>query len=201
LVSISENSNKYFPVSEASSDDIPPAKPPRTDVGSNTGIPEGHPGAAPATTYIVAQNPEILNQLMRDSEGRGGVNAGAYITPASAFNTLAVDFASSGSTTGSPKRKLKTKKLGFDSEGNPFILDSNLSSRTTSSSTLNNMTGLGSSGNFNTISSMGTLSTSSGSEIFNFSTGTGTPGNSKSTSNYGTLDKVNESLHLSHVFF
>lgn len=161
---------------------------------------DGPPGAA--TTYIVAQNPEILNQLMREGEGRG-LNAAAYTTPASAFNTLAVDFASSSSTL-SPKRKLKTKKLGFDAEGIPFLPESNMSSRTTSSSTLNNLTGLGSGvghcvGNFNTLSSMGTLSTSSGSDVFNLM---GSPKRgSKSSSNYGTLDKVNYSTYNARMIF
>ncbi|XP_035706002.1 focal adhesion kinase 1 isoform X8 [Folsomia candida] len=41
------------------------------------------------TTYIVAQNPEILTQLMRESEQRGVNPASMYSTPASAFNTIA----------------------------------------------------------------------------------------------------------------
>jgi len=51
--------------------------------------------AAPASvqTYIVAQNPEVLMQLLRENERRG-VNPSVYTTPANAFNTLAVDFDS-----------------------------------------------------------------------------------------------------------
>lgn len=41
-------------------------------------------------TYIVAQNPAVLAQLMRENENRP-VNPSAYTTPASVFNTLAVD--------------------------------------------------------------------------------------------------------------
>lgn len=42
-------------------------------------------------TYIVASNPAVLARLMRENEGRS-LNPSAYITPASVFNTLAVDF-------------------------------------------------------------------------------------------------------------
>lgn len=41
-------------------------------------------------TYIVAQNPTVLAQLMRENECRP-LNPSAYTTPASVFNTLAVD--------------------------------------------------------------------------------------------------------------
>ena len=47
------------------------------------------------STYIVAQNPEVLMQLMRENESRG-LNPAVYTTPASAFNTLAVDFKEKG---------------------------------------------------------------------------------------------------------
>lgn len=42
-------------------------------------------------TYIIAQNPAVLAQLMRENESRS-LNPSAYTTPASVFNTLAVDF-------------------------------------------------------------------------------------------------------------
>lgn len=42
-------------------------------------------------TYIVASNPAVLARLMRENENRS-LNPSAYITPASVFNTLAVDF-------------------------------------------------------------------------------------------------------------
>lgn len=47
------------------------------------------PQAAPQT-YIIAQNPAVLAQLMRENESRT-LNPSAYTTPASVFNTLAVD--------------------------------------------------------------------------------------------------------------
>ncbi|XP_064091758.1 uncharacterized protein LOC135205295 isoform X2 [Macrobrachium nipponense] len=47
------------------------------------------------TTYIVAQNPEVLSQLMRDNHNRAANAPGSYISPASAINTLPVDFVSS----------------------------------------------------------------------------------------------------------
>ncbi|XP_063919594.1 focal adhesion kinase 1 isoform X3 [Zophobas morio] len=42
-------------------------------------------------TYIVAQNPEVLAHLMKENETRG-LSPAAYTTPASVFNTVAVDF-------------------------------------------------------------------------------------------------------------
>lgn len=41
-------------------------------------------------TYIIAQNPAVLAQLMRENDTRT-LNPSAYTTPASVFNTLAVD--------------------------------------------------------------------------------------------------------------
>lgn len=41
-------------------------------------------------TYIIAQNPAVLAQLMRENDTRT-INPSAYTTPASVFNTLAVD--------------------------------------------------------------------------------------------------------------
>lgn len=63
----------------------PPPKPsryPQADVTTATVGPQ---------TYIVAQNPEVLAHLMRENENRG-VCPSAYTTPASVFNTIAVDF-------------------------------------------------------------------------------------------------------------
>lgn len=42
-------------------------------------------------TYIVAQNREVLAHLMKENETRG-LSPAAYTTPASVFNTVAVDF-------------------------------------------------------------------------------------------------------------
>ena len=45
----------------------------------------------PVSSYIVAQNPEVLVHLLKETESRG-INPSVYTTPASAFNTIAVDF-------------------------------------------------------------------------------------------------------------
>lgn len=50
-------------------------------------------GAAPQT-YIVAQNPLVLAHLLRENQARA-LEPQAYTTPASVFNTVAVDFAES----------------------------------------------------------------------------------------------------------
>ncbi|XP_058790088.1 focal adhesion kinase 1 [Phymastichus coffea] len=47
--------------------------------------------SAPVSTYIVAQNPEVLAQLMKESQARG-VCPSVYTTPATPFNSLAVQF-------------------------------------------------------------------------------------------------------------
>lgn len=93
-------------------DDTPPPKPtrvPQTDasplmsLGENSGTPQ---------TYIIAQNATVLAQLMRENENRP-LNPSAYTTPASVFNTLAVDIDASKTeppttTTESPVLPLKT---------------------------------------------------------------------------------------------
>lgn len=55
-------------------------------------------GDNPPQTYIIAQNPTVLAQLMRENENRP-INPSAYTTPASVFNTLAVDIDSSKNET------------------------------------------------------------------------------------------------------
>lgn len=93
-------------------DDTPPPKPtrvPQTDSspmlslgGENSGTPQ---------TYIIAQNAAVLAQLMRENENRP-LNPSAYTTPASVFNTLAVEIDASKTepitTTESPVLPLKT---------------------------------------------------------------------------------------------
>lgn len=93
-------------------DDMPPPKPtrvPQTDssplmsLGESSGTPQ---------TYIIAQNATVLAQLMRENENRP-LNPSAYTTPASVFNTLAVDIDASKTeptttTTESPVLPLKT---------------------------------------------------------------------------------------------
>ncbi|XP_050545837.1 focal adhesion kinase 1 isoform X2 [Daktulosphaira vitifoliae] len=45
----------------------------------------------PVSTYIVAQNAEVLAHLLKENELRG-VNPSVYTTPATGFNTMTVDF-------------------------------------------------------------------------------------------------------------
>lgn len=45
----------------------------------------------PVSTYIVAQNAEVLAHLLKENEQRG-VNPSVYTTPATGFNTITVDF-------------------------------------------------------------------------------------------------------------
>lgn len=59
-------------------------------------------------TYIIAQNPEVLARLMKENENRI-INPAAYTTPASVFNTLAVDVDTT--KTVNNDLALKTKKL------------------------------------------------------------------------------------------
>lgn len=47
-------------------------------------------------TYIVAQNPEVLARLIKENEQRA--NPAAYTTPASVFNTVAVEFEKNAET-------------------------------------------------------------------------------------------------------
>ncbi|EGI67695.1 Focal adhesion kinase 1 [Acromyrmex echinatior] len=65
-------------------DDVPPPKPSRQPQNTTEQL------AAPST-YIVAQSPEVLTQLLKDNQARG-VCPSVYTTPASPFNTLAVQF-------------------------------------------------------------------------------------------------------------
>lgn len=61
----------------------------------------------PTQTYIVAQNPEVLAHLMKENESRG-LSPAAYTTPASVFNTVAVDFQK---TDGAPDPVLVTQPI------------------------------------------------------------------------------------------
>ncbi|XP_035731447.1 focal adhesion kinase 1-like isoform X1 [Vespa mandarinia] len=71
-------------------DEVPPPKPSRQP--QNTAAdPAQLTAAAPVSTYIVAQSPEVLAQLLKDNQTRG-VCPSVYTTPASPFNTLAVQF-------------------------------------------------------------------------------------------------------------
>lgn len=70
-------------------DDVPPPKPSRQP--QNMTEQSQLTAAAPVSTYIVAQSPEVLAQLLKDNQTRG-VCPSVYTTPASPFNTLAVQF-------------------------------------------------------------------------------------------------------------
>lgn len=50
-----------------------------------------HKTDLPVSTYIVAQNAEVLAHLLKENEQRG-VNPSVYTTPATGFNTVTVDF-------------------------------------------------------------------------------------------------------------
>lgn len=69
-------------------DDVPPPKPSRQPQNTTE---QSQLSAAPVSTYIVAQSPEVLAQLLKDNQARG-VCPSVYTTPASPFNTLAVQF-------------------------------------------------------------------------------------------------------------
>lgn len=99
--------------------DEPPPKPSRTPMTDSTSKlfqlssmdgekMESEPGAA--MTYIVAQNPAILAQLMRENEKRG-LNPSAYTTPASVFNVLAVEFDQTTENKPADEIPLKTSTI------------------------------------------------------------------------------------------
>lgn len=74
---------------------LPPPKPsryPGSEIEeSNTSPVPIDRNPLPVSSYIVAQNPEVLVHLLKENESRG-LNPSVYTTPASAFNTIAVDF-------------------------------------------------------------------------------------------------------------
>ncbi|XP_052759122.1 focal adhesion kinase 1 isoform X2 [Galleria mellonella] len=82
-------------VAAASWGDEPPPKPSRPHANHNLAAVDSTSvqaaGAAPQT-YIVAQNPLVLAHLLRENQSRA-IDPQAYTTPASVFNTVAVDFA------------------------------------------------------------------------------------------------------------
>lgn len=99
--------------------DEPPPKPSRTPMSDSASklfqLPlnggdrvEGEAGSA--MTYIVAENPAILAQLMRENEKRG-VNPSAYTTPASVFNVLAVEFDKTTENKPADAIPMKTSKI------------------------------------------------------------------------------------------
>ncbi|EFA06030.2 Focal adhesion kinase 1-like Protein [Tribolium castaneum] len=69
----------------------PPPKPSRYPMQAVDSSSLASLDATGPQTYIVAQNPEVLAHLMKENETRG-LSPAAYTTPASVFNTVAVDF-------------------------------------------------------------------------------------------------------------
>lgn len=132
----------YF-VGSSGSDDPPPPKPSRfpnsNDVSaSNSSLAStAVPGSDRATvsTYIVAQNPEVLVHLLRENESRG-LNPSVYTTPASAFNTLAVDFKTKACTDESDVLSAGSSTQNLVSDFNKTSLSQN----SQSSSDLNAIT-------------------------------------------------------------
>ncbi|XP_038218611.1 focal adhesion kinase 1 [Zerene cesonia] len=76
-------------VAAASWGDLPPPKPCRPH---NHLAPAESSSPGGPQTYIVAQNPLVLAHLLRENQARP-LHPQAYNTPASVFNTVAVDFA------------------------------------------------------------------------------------------------------------
>nr|XP_045609141.1 uncharacterized protein LOC123764946 isoform X1 [Procambarus clarkii] len=68
--------------------------PPPSGVGSPPLYAPSQVSSGGPTTYIVAQTPEVLSQLLRDDHNRAANTPGSYISPASVLNTLPVDFVS-----------------------------------------------------------------------------------------------------------
>ncbi|XP_017468271.1 PREDICTED: focal adhesion kinase 1 isoform X2 [Rhagoletis zephyria] len=80
--------------------DVPPVKPARTPFEGDTALQSSivsEKNQLSPQTYIIAQNPEVLARLMMENENRS-INPAAYTTPASVFNTLAVEIDESKST-------------------------------------------------------------------------------------------------------
>lgn len=96
----------------AGDETLAPPKPTRVPQADSSMLPLGENLTTPQT-YIIAQNAAVLAQLMRENENRP-LNPSAYTTPASVFNTLAVDIDASKSeplTNESPILPLKTIML------------------------------------------------------------------------------------------
>ena len=80
------------------------------------------PSSFSPTTYLVASNPEVLTYLLRDDEARNQLmNPASYTAPASAKNTIPVDFVPCSSPQRSPSRRVgsirKSSKSSFSCPG------------------------------------------------------------------------------------
>lgn len=105
-------------------DDASPPKPSRMQQTDSSPLDDTFTNEDPQT-YIVAQNATVLAQLMKENENRSF----NYTTPASVFNTLAVDIQKP-LPSGQPLLSLKTATLPASEllKLNP-IIDNNLSEK------------------------------------------------------------------------
>jgi len=103
----------------AGDSDEPPPKPSRTPMTDSTSKlfqlssmdgERTENGGGPQMTYIVAQNPAVLAQLMRENENRG-INPSAYTTPASVFNVLGVQYNETTENKPTEEASMKTVNI------------------------------------------------------------------------------------------
>ncbi|RZF42277.1 hypothetical protein LSTR_LSTR003895 [Laodelphax striatellus] len=147
-------------------DDLPPPKPSRHPNASTMDLTASNlslgtcgsdamqPAAASGgdkvapvvSTYIVAQNPEVLVHLLRENEARG-VNPSVYTMPASAFNTLAVDFKDKdGEAASSSDGTAGVGGTEGNAIGGGLVLSRNVSQAPSKNSTASSSSGVYSSG-------------------------------------------------------
>ncbi|XP_026813489.1 focal adhesion kinase 1 isoform X1 [Rhopalosiphum maidis] len=69
-----------------------PSAPPKPSRQPSVDLHNNKSAELPVSTYIVAQNAEVLAHLLKENEQRGVVNPSVYTTPATGFNTVTVDF-------------------------------------------------------------------------------------------------------------
>ncbi|XP_071053792.1 focal adhesion kinase 1 isoform X3 [Onthophagus taurus] len=101
-------------MSWGSGEDMPP--PPKPSRYPMQGVDSVSLASGPTTnpvsqTYIIAKNPEVLAHLMKENENRG-FSPSAYTTPASVFNSVAVEFEKKDDV---PEPVLKTMPIPMQS--------------------------------------------------------------------------------------
>ncbi|CAH1725163.1 unnamed protein product [Aphis gossypii] len=69
-----------------------PSAPPKPSRQPSVDLHNNKSAELPVSTYIVAQNAEVLAHLLKENEQRGVVNPSVYTTPATGFNTGAKHF-------------------------------------------------------------------------------------------------------------
>ena len=80
------------------------------------------------TSYLVASSPEVLSQILRDTESRGvELNPALYTTPANALNTTKVEFAPPGYPPPSPSAHRAVRPSGSGPRSLPGSAHSTLS--------------------------------------------------------------------------